>query len=140
MLRTLACAVAIALSGCATAKDDEDADFTAMFSGTAPHAVLSSAEQAAVDRLPLGSEGNPVRAQMPAGEREYLSRLRCPDGTPPTFERLGSVGLSPYGAIMDVYSVQCGTAAPVEVYIDMYHAGYIEKRPVEGFSISSDGA
>jgi hypothetical protein len=29
---------------------------------------------------------------MPQGEREYLSRLRCPSGSAPEFKRLGSYG------------------------------------------------
>ena len=47
---------------------------------------------AAAERHPLGSRENPVRAQMPAGQRAYLQRLRCSDGRAPTFGRIGSRG------------------------------------------------
>ena len=86
---------------------------------------------------PLGSQKNPVRAEMPMGERAYLARLRCSDGKVPQFQRRGSTGSSPYGNIMDIYDVNCGEAAPgrVEVYMDMYHRGYTERQPVPGFTI-----
>lgn len=91
-----------------------------------------------INKHPLGSEGNPVRCDMPPGERLYLQRLRCPGGTRPKFDRNGSVGLGPYGAIMDYYHVECPEAdkmKPQAVYMDMYHPGYQEKRPVPGFTI-----
>lgn len=83
---------------------------------------------------PLGSEKNPVRENMPEGEKAYLSRLRCADGNAPAFNRAGSVGDSPYGYIMDLYNVTCPGAAAVEVYMDMYHDGG-EQQPVPGFTI-----
>ena len=90
---------------------------------------------------PLGSQKNPIRAEMPAGERAYLARLRCSNGEPPRFERMGSFGDGPYGNILDGYSVNCGAAAPgqVEVFIDMYHRGHIEQQAVPGFTILPSG-
>lgn len=90
------------------------------------------------DTHPLGSEANPVRAAMPPGQRAYLSRLRCADGQKPAFERIGSMGISPFGNIVDGYSVRCEGSEPAEttVYMDMYHAGYVEMRPVPGFTIA----
>lgn len=86
---------------------------------------------------PLGTRQNPVRSDMPRGEREYLMRLRCPDRTPPLFERLGSVGLSPYDNVMDIYDVWCpGSDAVSQVYMDMYHPNYREVLAVPGFSIT----
>ncbi len=86
---------------------------------------------------PLGSEKNPVRVNMPPGQRAYLARLRCSDGKKPDFERGGSVGPGPFGSIVDVYDVNCGAAAPgnVAVYLDMYHPEHDEKNAVPGFTI-----
>lgn len=86
---------------------------------------------------PLGSEKNPVRVNMPSGQRAYLARLRCSDGKAPQFQRGGSVGPGPFGSIVDVYDVNCGDAAPgnVPVYLDMYHSEHDEKNAVPGFTI-----
>lgn len=92
---------------------------------------------AEASKHPLGSEENPVRVNMPQGQRAYLSRLRCANGKKPEFERQGSVGAGPFGSIVDVYAVDCGKAAPgnVAVYMDMYHSDHDEKNPVPGFTI-----
>jgi hypothetical protein len=89
---------------------------------------------AKAERSPLGSKANPVRENMPEGEIAYLGRLRCPDGAKPQFSRDGNVGLGVYKNIVDAYSVTCPGAAPVKVYMDMYHDGP-ENRPVAGFTI-----
>ncbi|HMO76382.1 MAG TPA: hypothetical protein PKD99_15330 [Sphingopyxis sp.] len=91
------------------------------------------------DTHPLGSEANPVRAAMPPGQRAYLSRLRCADGQKPEFERMGSMGIGPFGNIVDGYSVRCEGSEPASatVYMDMYHAGYVELRAVPGFTIET---
>jgi hypothetical protein len=97
---------------------------------------LSKRQQAIVDAAPLGSEGNPVRCEAPKGERAYLNRLRCPSGDAPVYERAGSVGEGPYKTIMDVYEVMCAEwPDAVSIYMDMYHTGYTESRPVPQFSI-----
>lgn len=83
---------------------------------------------------PLGSEKNPVRVSMPEGERAYLARLRCADGSRPTLMSRSSTGAGPYGNILDLYPVVCSGKEAVEVYMDMYH-GEAETRPVPGFSI-----
>lgn len=97
--------------------------------GQAPEAQMTA---------PLGSRENPVRCDMPDGERAYLERLRCPDGSPPRFERFGSVGVGPHGNILDGYLVHCGEDETT-VFMDMYHPGYIENEPVEGFEIVEPG-
>ena len=101
-------------------------------SGSALDRRIASAE-----RHPLGSRNNPVRVEMPPGERAYLRRLRCADGRAPAFSRTGSVGIGVYGNILDAYRVNCGEARPgqVDVYMDMYHPGHVEDRPVPGFTI-----
>ncbi len=93
---------------------------------------------AAAEAHPLGSAKNPVRAEMPGGQRAYLSNLRCADGNAPTFQRRGNIGPGVYRTIVDLYDVDCGTAAPgkVEIIMDMYHPGHFETRPVEGFTIT----
>lgn len=83
----------------------------------------------------LGTKTNPVRCEAPRGERQYLSRLRCSDGNRPTFSRIGSFGLGPYGNILDGYRVKCEGADEVTVFMDMYHEGYVEKEAVPGFTI-----
>lgn len=92
---------------------------------------------AAAAAHPLGSQENPVRAAMPPGQRAYLQRLRCSDGEAPRFSRRGNYGVGVYGNIIDGYAVTCGAAAPGEVvvYMDMYHRGHVEERPVPGFTI-----
>lgn len=92
---------------------------------------------AAASRHPLGSMKNPVRAQMPEGERAYLARLRCGNGQAPVVEGRSNVGIGVYGNIIDAYSVNCGDAAPgrVQVHMDMYHRGHVETQAVPGFTI-----
>lgn len=87
---------------------------------------------------PLGSKENPVRAQGPAGQRAYLSRLRCADLKKPRFYRIGSAGMSPFGNIVDIYSVTCVGSEPAEreIWMDMYHRGHIEDAAVPGFGIA----
>ncbi|RBP53655.1 hypothetical protein [Arenicella xantha] len=96
----------------------------------------------AIAKAPLGSQYNPVRADGPSGQREYLSRLVCSNGmSVADFYRLGSAGPSPYGFILDMYMVKCDTDAGLvehEVYLDMYHKGYLETNAAEGFSIVNE--
>jgi hypothetical protein len=99
--------------------------------------TLTAEEQAVVDKAPLGSKENPIRCEAPEGERAYLKRLRCPSGKAPKFERSGSVGLGPYEMIMDLYEVRCSEwSEPADVYMDMYHEGYKEKRADPKFTIT----
>jgi hypothetical protein len=83
----------------------------------------------------LGTKTNPVRCEDPKGERQYLNRLRCSDGKPPTYSRIGSFGVGPYGNILDGYTLKCEDRDEVTIFMDMYHEGYIEKEAVPGFTI-----
>ncbi len=83
---------------------------------------------------PLGSKENPVRENMPEGQRAYLSKLRCEDGNAPQFLRAGNVGIGPYGFFVDRYQVTCKNKDPVSIHIDMYHDGG-ETQPVAGFTM-----
>lgn len=91
---------------------------------------------AEAEKHPLGSAKNPVRTTMPQGQRLYLSRLRCSDGKAPAFFRRGNVGVGVFGNIVDLYVVTCEGGEPKqsEIYMDMYHGGFIETRPVPGFT------
>jgi hypothetical protein len=89
----------------------------------------------AAEAHPLGSKDNPVRADMPGGQRAYLSRLRCADNAAPGYRRSGNLGAGVFGSIVDAYDVHCEGAEPVTVVMDMYFRGYTEARAVEGFRI-----
>lgn len=84
---------------------------------------------------PLGTPSNPVRASMPPGQREYLMRLRCPEGDEPTFARQGSLGRGPHGSTVDRYRVTCKSGHTAFIVMDMYHRGYREMEAVPGFSV-----
>jgi hypothetical protein len=120
----------LALGGCATtgATTDRDPfgpDFVFVHK-TTPQASISGE---------LGSETNPVRVLMPAGEQAYLHRLRCENGAPPKFNRKGSGGIGPYGKIIDYFDVECdATGKRAIVVMDMYHC-IEEERAVPGFDI-----
>jgi len=102
-----------------------------------------------------------VEVCKPPGERKYLDRLRCPDGTAPTYSRRGSGGSrtaiqgdaaekasmdqmfregplapgEPDYHIIDYYEVRCGDRL-TEVVMDMYHC--YQKEPTQappGFTI-----
>lgn len=94
---------------------------------------------AAADAHPLGSSANPVRVSRPAGERAYLARLRCSDGTAPQYLRRGSVGIGAFGNIVDLYDVRCGAGEPAAsaVYMDMYHSAHDEQRSLAGFTLAT---
>ncbi len=85
----------------------------------------------------LGAKSNPVRCSGPRGERAYLNRLRCGDGKAPKFYRIGSFGEGPYGNILDGYSVKCGEADAVTIFMDMYH-DHVEREAVPGFRIVNE--
>ena len=102
--------------------------------GIAPSAKQLASAIAAAAKHPLGSARNPVRENMPQGQRAYLARLRCSTGEAPAFDRRGSVGVGVFGFTVDVYDVTCPGAKPIEVHMDMYHDGP-ENRPVPGFTI-----
>lgn len=89
---------------------------------------------------PLGSERNPVRVSMVAGERNYLARLRCSDGAAPAFQRIGSMAATVYGSIMDGYDVVCAQGQPAKsmIYMDMYHPEHRETAAPPGFTLAAE--
>ena len=129
----------LCLTGPAAAESQQSADATLALMLEGKSAVQGKELEEAIraaDAFPLGHAKNPVHVSRPAGERDYLERLRCRDGTPPAYERLGSTGNSPYGNIMDIHAVRCegSTPAQAEIFIDMYHRGFSEPRPVPRFA------
>jgi hypothetical protein len=117
-------------------------------------ALLSCAIGAAMaddPPAPGQSRQTAIEVCKPAGQREYLSRLVCPDGAAPSFQRAGSFGMrnelppdagdkmlaaeiekamsfAPHAAgapdyhVVDGYEVACGADKRM-VYLDMYHCG-----------------
>jgi hypothetical protein len=97
---------------------------------------------AKADEHPLGARENPVRVSRPQGQRAYLARLRCADGSAPVFERSGNLGVGVFGNIVDRYVVECKGSEPAtsEVVMDMYHLGRTEDRAVPGFTVAGGGS
>jgi len=133
MRRVVILGLLLTLSACASAPEPElDLLLGGRISGAALDAKIAAAAKA-----PLGSQGNPVRVNMPAGEHAYLRRLRCGDGAAPSFQRQGSFGPGPFGSILDGYSVICAGAEPRSstVFMDMYHPEHVEMAAPPGFTI-----
>jgi hypothetical protein len=86
---------------------------------------------------PLGSVSNPVRADSYLGELEYLSRLRCLDGTQPHARRLRPRKPGSDGHRVIGYRVRC-LYLNVEqtIYIDELHPKHVELEPVPGFAVA----
>jgi hypothetical protein len=97
---------------------------------------IRQAVEAAVAH-PLGSLKNPVRVGGPAGERAYIARLRCSDGSAPKVGERANGGVGAFGTIVDLYPLDCGRAAPgrTELVMDMYHEEHREDSPPPGFAI-----
>ncbi len=135
MLKRFApCVALLVLGGCASGMESDD-PFADIFGGVPEGRATRVAAQVAA--YPLGSEENPVRVNMPAGQRAYLSRLRCADGKAPTFHRIGSAGDGPYGTIMDGYQVDCPGSQPASnvIFLDMYHPNHVETKAPPGYTI-----
>lgn len=131
----------VPLGGCAstTASDPVEARLQRMMGGQSEmHGGQLARAIAEADRHPLGSQQNPVRVSQPQGQRAYLSRLRCANGRSPTYIRAGNAGNGVFGNIIDNYTVICNdsTLARSAIFMDMYHAGHTENRPVPGFTIT----
>lgn len=93
--------------------------------------------QEELSKHPLGSEQRPIRTQGVNGQHAYLGRLRCENGKPPQYRRMGMEAESPYGFPMDKYEVSCGSSAIV-VHMDLYHPGFVEREPISGFTLSDE--
>lgn len=136
MRRTVSMMAALlGLAGCANAPENDMSDLMSFMGAVSP--AESNRVAQGLGGKPFGSAQNPVRANMPEGQRAYLSRLRCANGRAPTFGRMGSFGAGPYGSIIDGYEVLCAGSSPArsEVFLDMYHASHVEAAAVPGFTI-----
>jgi hypothetical protein len=89
---------------------------------------------AAADAHPLGTIANPVRVGGPQGERAYLARLRCADGSAPRIGARHEAGIDAFGSVAGAYEVGCGAAAGSIVF-DMYHEEHVETRAPAGFTL-----
>jgi len=134
----LAALVLCAAAPGTAAAGDPIADMLAGKSATKGKKLDKAIEKA--EAHPLGSQENPVRVEMPQGQFAYLSTLRCADGQPPQFNRIGNYGIGVFGNIIDGYDVRCEGSEPAKttVFMDMYHAGHVETRPVPGFTIGAN--
>lgn len=105
--------------------------------GLAPGQDDLSEAIAAAEAHPLGSRENPVRVGGPEGERAYLGRLRCANGTAPRVGARSSAGVGAFGTVVDSFALDCGAAAPGQraLLMDMYHEEHAEDRAPPGFSI-----
>ena len=89
---------------------------------------------AAADAYPLGTVENPIRVGGPEGERSYLARLSCADGTPIRIGTRNDAGMGGFGAVTAAYGIACGGTVRRLVF-DMYHQEHVENRAPPGFSI-----
>jgi hypothetical protein len=99
---------------------------------------------------------DPIEVCAPDGEREYLARLRCPDGGAPAYDRsrsqLRNPSETPEAAqavheqvvtrrqlrkgeldyhVVDAYQVSCRELV-LEVFLDMYHCGASKPKRAPG--------
>jgi hypothetical protein len=103
--------------------------------GVSDEAIAAAVAEAAAH--PLGTAKNPVRVGGPQGERAYIARLHCGDGSKPRVGPRRNAGVGAFGTIVDLYPLDCGTAAPgrFELVMDMYHEEHVEGGAPAGFTI-----
>jgi hypothetical protein len=94
-------------------------------------------EVAAADAHPLGTLANPVRVGGPQGERAYLARLRCPDGSVPKAGPASAAGIGGFGSLANRYRLDCGAAGHFDLVFDMYHDGHVETRAPAGLTLAA---
>ncbi len=104
-----------------------------MDSGGADDALREQIAAAAAH--PLGAAENPVRVGGPDGERAYLARLRCADGSPPEIGAREEAGVGAFGSVVGAFPLQCVGASGVRIVMDRYHAEHVETRAPQGFTI-----
>ena len=90
---------------------------------------------AAAAAYPLGTIENPIRVGGPNGERAYLARLSCADGTAIHVGARSEAGQGGFGAIANAYSVACGGTTR-RIVFDMYHEEHVENAAPPGFTIA----
>lgn len=134
-----------------------------------PVLVLAAANPKSRGKTSKSTDGNNGSSRLtainvcdPRGQRDYLSRLRCPDGRAPRVERIGSVGprndpkterenqlmmeqtleMKKVEAgekdfhVVDEYSAAC-TEVRHSIFLDMYHCGEPEPGAApKGFTLN----
>ena len=83
----------------------------------------------------MGTTQNPVRVGGPDGERAYLARLRCGDGSAPRVGARREAGVGAFGSVVGGYEVSCG-GAQARIVFDMYHEEHVETRAPAGFTLA----
>jgi len=89
---------------------------------------------AAADAHPLGTARNPVRVAGPEGERAYLGRLRCANGSNAAIGARSTGGVGAYGSLVAAYDVTCGGERH-RIVFDMYQEENVETRAPAGFTL-----
>ena len=89
---------------------------------------------AAADAHPLGTVQNPIRVGGPDGERAYIARLRCSDGSAPRVGARSEAGVGAFGSIVGAVAVACGGSS-VRLVFDQYHEEHAESRAPAGFTL-----
>ena len=114
-------------------------------------AVLWGASCASVvyiDPPQKGSVANPVRCDMPLGQRDYLKRLRSEDNRKIAYEYVEAV-LGPEGRILDIFKIENpafrkGSGLFGEnpenprhfyIYMDMYHPNVRDMEAIPGYRL-----
>lgn len=93
---------------------------------------------AAAAAHPLGTLQNPVRVGGPDGERAYIARLRCADGSEPQVGPRRDAGVGAFGTVVASYPLDCRGAPRFDLVMDMYHEEHRETRAPSGFAIVSE--
>jgi hypothetical protein len=95
-------------------------------------------ELATAASFPVGTLQNPVRVAGPDGERAYLTRLRCADGSLPRIGAQRPGGSDAFGNVADLAPVDCGGAASAhaEILIDVYQEEHVLEAAPAGFQLA----
>ena len=93
---------------------------------------------AAASAHPLGSLANPVRVGGPEGERAYMARLRCADGSAPRIGAQSAAGIGGFGPVTQAYALDCGAAAPgkIQLVLDRHPDEHREQQAPPGFALA----
>lgn len=130
-------ALAVAIPAAAQELGERTRAPESMVPALAPGQDDLAAAIAAAANHPLGSLENPVRVGGPDGERNYVARLRCADGSTPRIAQQTAGGVGAFGTVVDALTLDCAAAAPgrTTLMMDMYHEEHVEDRAPPGFSI-----
>jgi hypothetical protein len=84
----------------------------------------------------LGTKENPVKCTDDLAVKDYIMRLRGPDGKRVRFQALGPVNAGKEQVVLEHYIVQSKDGkVSHEIYLNKNYPGHHETRPIEGFTI-----